>query len=200
MTAFPSSRPSAGSLRFGAGLALGLAAGCTAPPPAPLPQPQPGLVAAFEPEPFTGMLAAHARWRREVGTPDLVWSDAAATVAQGWADRLAQDDACKPSHSPAAARSGIWGENIYVYWRGGDYEGFRRSPAEVVDSWASEAKWYVHDANRCDAPHGQTCGHYTQVVSTLSTHVGCGRARCPHTEVWVCEYGPPGNFQGIPPW
>jgi hypothetical protein len=192
-----SSRPCAGSLRFGV-LAL-LAASCSSPPPTP---PAAGVEPArtAEPAPFVGMLAAHARWRHEVGTADLVWSDAGARVAQDWADHLARDNACQPAHSPIATREGIWGENIYGLWRGGKYDGYRKTPADVVDSWSSEKRWYVHDDNRCVAPAGETCGHYTQVVSTYSTHVGCGRARCPSAEVWVCEYGPPGNLQGAPPW
>jgi len=44
------------------------------------------------------------------------------------------------------------------------------------------------------------CGHFTQVISTYSTHVGCGRARCETAEVWVCNYSPPGNYKGVPPY
>ncbi|HKY90169.1 MAG TPA: CAP domain-containing protein [Nevskiaceae bacterium] len=202
MLVVPASRPCAGSRRLGVRALIAAAltglAGCTAPPPATPPSP-PGTRTS-EPEPFVGTLAAHARWRREVGTGDLVWSDAAARVAQGWADHLARDNACEPAHSPLAAREGIWGENVYSYWRGGTYDGYRRTPAAVVDSWASEKRWYVHASDRCVAPAGETCGHYTQVVSTYSTHVGCGRARCPSAEIWVCNYGPPGNLHGVPPW
>ena len=176
------------------GIALILCACAERQPASPPPAAAPG-----EPLEFAGMLAAHNRWRAEVGTPPLVWSQAAAQLAQSWADRLA-DEACVLRHNAEALSSGAWGENIFAMERGGDYPGFRRRPGQVVDSWASERQWYDADHHRCEAPPGQTCGHYTQVVSTYSTHVGCGRARCPRIEVWVCNYAPPGNFSDAAPF
>lgn len=154
---------------------------------------------AGEPSAFAGTLAAHNRWRRDVGTPPLVWSDAAARVAQRWSDELARRE-CKPSHSPGEERGRSLGENIYSYWRGGDYKGFRKTPQFVVNAWASEKQWYEHAGNDCRAPAGGACGHYTQVVSTYSTHVGCARSRAEACEVWVCNYSPPGNYRGVVPY
>lgn len=172
-----------------------LAAGCVA---AELEHPA-ILPAAGEPAAFAGMLAAHNHWRKQVGTPPLGWSDAAAQLAQRWADELASGE-CQPRHSPGEQRRRTWGENIYSYWRGGEYEGFRKTPAFIVDAWASERQWYTHPTNACAAPAGADCGHYTQVVSTTSTLVGCGRARAKACEVWVCNYSPPGNFRGVAPY
>lgn len=152
-----------------------------------------------EPDEFDGMLAAHNRWRRQIGTAPLVWSRSAAQVAQAWADELARRD-CRIGHSPGNDRRMTWGENIYSYWRGGRYEGWRKTPEFVVDRWVSEAQWYDRASNTCRAPQGEVCGHFTQVVSTYSTHVGCGRARCATAEVWVCNYAPPGNYRGVPPY
>lgn len=170
------------------------------PAAADLPPPSAAVAAYSEPVEFAGTLAAHSRWRQQVGTPDLVWSDAAARHAQDWADALARERTCEPAHSPGAARRQTLGENVFSYFRGGEYEGFRRSATYVVDSWGSEVRWYRAEGNRCEAPAGEVCGHYTQVVSTYSTHVGCGRARCPRAEVWVCNYAPPGNYQDVPPF
>ena len=64
----------------------------------------------------------------------------------------------------------------------------------------SEGRWYDRDTHTCNAPPGSVCGHFTQVVSTYSTHVGCGRARCKTAEVWVCNYAPPGNYKGVRPY
>lgn len=152
-----------------------------------------------EPEAFAGMLDAHNRWRRAVNTPSLGWSPAAARVAQAWADQLAQRE-CKISHSPGTERRVIWGENVYSYWRGGAYEGWRKAPDFVVDRWAGESQWYDPATHTCNAPRGSVCGHYTQIVSAYTTHVGCGRARCNSAEVWVCNYSPPGNYAGVPPY
>ncbi len=162
----------------------------------PVPEP---VASRGEPAEFIGMLAAHNRWRAEVGTPPLIWSDAAARLPQSWADQLA-GEGCELRHNPGVIASGAWGENIFGMERGGDYEGYRRNAVQVVDNWASERQWYDADNHRCSAPAGQTCGHFTQVVSTLSSHVGCGRARCERAEVWVCNYAPPGNFVGSAPF
>lgn len=159
----------------------------------------PALMPNGEPVEFAGMLEAHNRWRTQVGTPPLGWSQAAAAVAQQWADELAQRG-CEIRHSPGDERRTLWGENIYSYWRGGAYEGYRKTPEFVVDRWAAEGQWYDPATHGCSAPPGKVCGHFTQVVSTYSTHVGCGRARCESAEVWVCNYAPPGNYRGVNPY
>lgn len=152
-----------------------------------------------EPPDFAGVLEAHNHWRRQVDTPPLRWSNSAASVAQGWADELAKRG-CAISHSPGEERRLTWGENVFSYWRGGAYEGYRKTPEHVVDRWASEGQWWDNKTQTCKAPQGSVCGHFTQVVSTYSTHVGCGRARCGTAEVWVCNYSPPGNYKGVPPY
>lgn len=188
-------RPNDGRLLCGLGLLSCLTmAACTPPLPPAQVTTTPG-----EPAAFAGMLAAHNRWRADLGTPPLGWSPSAATYAQAWADELAAQD-CRISHSPASARGLVWGENVYGYRRGGNYDGFRRSPLQVVGMWASEQAWYDPQTHACEAPAGEVCGHYTQVVSTYSTHVGCGRARCKKAEVWVCTYAPPGNYDDAPPF
>jgi len=42
-------------------------------------------------------------------------------------------------------------------------------------------------------------GHYTQVIWKNTTEVGCGVARSNQGEIWVCNYNPPGNYQGQNP-
>jgi hypothetical protein len=212
---------SAPSIRTPIGLLLGLllgalAAGCATKKDEPAPEvaqpeetvevvperpsedveaPRPNV----EPPEFAGMVEAHNRWRRQVKVPDLDWSNAAAGVAQGWADELARRD-CQIAHSPGDERRMTWGENVFSYWRGSPYEGWRKTPEYVVDRWTSEGQWYDHETNTCNAPKGSVCGHFTQVISTYTTHVGCGRARCKSAEVWVCNYAPPGNYKGVAPY
>lgn len=169
-----------------------------APPPekeATSPAPRPNV----EPPDFAGLLEAHNHWRKQVGTPALSWSNSAADVAQAWADELVRRG-CQISHSTGDKRRLTWGENVFSYWRGGAYEGYRKTPEIVVDRWASEGRWYDNKTQTCKAPRGSVCGHFTQVISTYSTHVGCGRARCETAEVWVCNYSPPGNYKGVPPY
>lgn len=151
------------------------------------------------PAQFLGMIGAHNVWRREVGAPDLVWSAEAARWAQAWADELSKAE-CQVRHNPDPARREAYGENIYFYWSSRPYEGYRRDPATVVRSWADEQQWYDEENNQCNAPAGKTCRHYTQVVWSRSTAVGCGRARCDAAEVWVCNYSPRGNVIPVRPY
>jgi hypothetical protein len=53
------------------------------------------------------------------------------------------------------------------------------------------------------------CGHYTQIVWKTTTRLGCGVALCdqnspfmgfPKWEFWVCNYAPPGNYNGQRPY
>ena len=39
-------------------------------------------------------------------------------------------------------------------------------------------------------------GHFTQVVWRGTREVGCGHAQCNGNDIWVCQYDPPGNFEG----
>jgi len=144
------------------------------------------------------MVNRHNHWRGEVGAPNLRWSDSLATYAQAWADSLAKEG-CAVMHR----NQDQYGENL-------KWAGARRSrsgrrflqrvtPTQVVDEWADERQWYDYDTDRCQT--GQECGHYTQVVWAKTWEVGCGRAVCTDkSQVWVCNYSPPGNIVGEKPY
>lgn len=109
-------------------------------------------------------------------------------MAQGWADR------CEFKHS-----GGKYGENIYAS------AGANTTSQDVVDSWMGEADQYDYAANSCAG----TCGHYTQVVWRKSTKLGCALRDCTRNspfqgfdrwQFWVCNYDPPGNFNGEKPY
>jgi pathogenesis-related protein 1 len=72
------------------------------------------------------------------------------------------------------------------------------SAAEVVNLWVGEGRSYNRAANRC-AP-GAVCGHYTQVVWRSTRRLGCAVAHCADSEIWVCNYDPPGNYVGHRPY
>ena len=84
------------------------------------------------------------------------------------------------------------GENLT--WAAGTH----LTPAQVVASWVQEARSYTLSTNSC-AP-GAVCGHYTQVVWNRTRAVGCAIAQCNGSEVWVCNYSPPGNLNGAKPY
>jgi uncharacterized protein YkwD len=157
----------------------------TEPTPTPTPTADP-FAAAF--------VDAHNRARANVSPPakpalpPVRWSDELAASARAWAQR------CEFEHN---AKSD-YGENLAARTDQAD-------PATVVASWAVEAEHYDHRRNRCAS--GEVCGHYTQVVWRGSTTIGCAAARCSgggpfgggEWFMWVCNYSPPGNWQGERP-
>jgi pathogenesis-related protein 1 len=154
---------------------------------------------ALTPPEQSEMIAAHNRWRQAAGVPDIRWSPPLAATAQQWADNLKNQQSCKPSHSPA---SGM-GENLYwaspMRHSSGAVALQSINAAKVVDSWGSEKQDYDHAANTCAA--GKMCGHYTQVVWRSTTDIGCAKAVCSdQSQVWVCNYTPPGNWRGQRPF
>jgi len=158
------------------------ASGWCAPPPAVI-----SAGVTSEPPRFSGMVAAHNYARHAVGVPDLQWSADLANTAQRWAYQLgAQNCAMRHSGTP-----GI-GENLT--WASGQH----LSPTEVVATWVQEARSFNGATGAC-LP-GAVCGHYTQVVWRSTRFVGCGVVSCGNSEVWVCNYSPPGNYVGERPY
>ena len=148
------------------------------------------------------IVAAHNKWRAEVGAPPLRWSAEVAASAAQWAERL-QGRGCDAAHSPQDQRPGM-GENLF--WAsanmGSEGNSLQDIPsAQVVESWGSEKQWYDATANSCRAPANESCGHYTQVVWSKTEEVGCAAVVCADkAQVWVCQYKPAGNFNGERPF
>lgn len=143
--------------------------------------------AAGEPARYAGIVDGHNQARRAVGVPDLQWSDDLAGVAQRWADTLRGEN-CTMRHSQ---QHGI-GENLH--WRSGG----RDTPTSAIAGWLAEKQFFDPTTNTC-AP-GKVCGHYTQMVWRSTRFVGCGMTTCGNTELWVCNYSPPGNYVGQAPF
>jgi uncharacterized protein YkwD len=126
-----------------------------------------------------------------VSIPDLTWDPALASLAQDWANQVVGQNPV--SHRPADQRPGI-GENTYTAYSIG--APVNQSVAAAMQFWAGEQQYYNYDTNSCT--EGQQCGHYTQVVWSTTTQVGCGRAvssvNGAEYVVWVCNYAPAGNL------
>ncbi|MEL6180692.1 MAG: CAP domain-containing protein, partial [Myxococcota bacterium] len=127
-----------------------------------------------------------------------------ATFAQEWADELKRRG-CDLKHRPRQGGfSQRYGENLY--WGSAVLfaDGRRRSAStttleKVILGWASERAFY--DANNHTCASGKACGHYTQIVWSATKRVGCGWAKCEDlSQVWVCNYDPPGNVLGRRPF
>lgn len=71
--------------------------------------------------------------------------------------------------------------------------------ASVVDSWGNERDNYDMNSNTCASM--KVCGHFTQVVWWNTARLGCGKATgADGNDVVVCNYDPPGNFDGESPF
>ncbi|NXO71970.1 GLIP1 protein, partial [Phainopepla nitens] len=129
----------------------------------------------------------------------MTWDPDLAKTAKAWAKK------CMFKH------------NIYLKERGKVHPRFRTAGENIwtgsvsvftvktaLTSWYQEVEFYDYDTNGCS----KVCGHYTQVVWATSYKVGCAVQFCPTVEyisirnaaLFVCNYGPPGNYIGARPY
>jgi pathogenesis-related protein 1 len=145
------------------------------------------------------ILSSHNRVRARFHLQPLSWSPSLARFSKQWANHLKRSNGCKMQHRSHSD----FGENLFwaspYHWSDGTSEIQKVNSAFVVNEWAKEIRYYNYQANRCQP--GQQCGHYTQIVWKDSRKVGCGFSICPDkSQVWVCSYDPPGNWQGQRPY
>lgn len=130
---------------------------------------------------MTKVLDEHNRYRANHCAPALSWSDELAAAAQAWAERL-RDTGCQFEHS-----STKYGENLAAGTPG------HLPPEDVVRMWYDEIADYDFASGKFEA----STGHFTQVVWKSSTRLGCGMVSdCNGMDIWVCQYDPPGNYEG----
>ena len=157
------------------------------------------------PTAFKGTLASHNAVRAQLGLNPLRWSNKLAVYAQQWAKHQARTQNCLMQHRPHSAGpfKQIHGENLFwaspKRWSDGKIELQNISISGVVKAWASEVKDYDYQTNSCRI--GEQCGHYTQIVWRESQAVGCAKVVCADkSQLWVCNYNPPGNYVGEKPY
>ena len=147
------------------------------------------------------IVAAHNKWRAEVGVGKLSYSPELELSSQAWADHLKHSNHCQMRHSKPEGR---YGENLYwasaIIWSDGRRELQKVLAEKPVDSWGDEKADYDYATSSCKP--GKMCGHYTQMVWKTSTKVGCAYAVCEDSQeqVWVCQYQPAGNWVGSKPY
>lgn len=153
---------------------------------------------------MAGMTRAHNAARSELGLPQVAWSDDLAEFAREWAQYLADRNGCKMRHRlERGYNAQRYGENLYwasaLRLANDARKGQQISPHRVVSSWMRERQDYDQEQKRCH--WGKSCGHYTQVVWNTTRSIGCGMAICADlSQIWVCNYDPPGNYRGKAPY
>lgn len=132
------------------------------------------------PAALRGIVAAHNAKRARHCAPKLVWSSKLAAIAQRWATHLAEAG-CAFEHS-----RGDYGENLAAGTDGAF------DPETIVAMWYDEVEQY----DFAQPGFAMTTGHFTQLVWRGSRRLGCGTAVCKGVRTWVCNYDPPGNYEG----
>lgn len=144
-----------------------------------------------EPPELAGTLAAHNAARATKGLTPLSWDPALSAIAATWAAKCIDNEAPAGliDHNPG--RRGDYpdsvGENIYAS------SGSASGPA-AVESWMGEGADYDEATGNC--AEGKVCGHYTQVMWSKTTKLGCALYSCAglkYSSTVVCNYATAGN-------
>ena len=165
-----------------------------------------------ESEEAEAVLAQHNVYRCMHGVQHLVWDMAVAAKAQEWADTHSG------FHSTWQFRTtddGYYGEN----WASEEIS--ENAPLFQGTTLVDHVKDWYSEIERCDGPNGygttlkvrneagQPVGHYTQLVWSTTTRLGCGKSwaailypQAPErgyvNSTWhVCMYAEGGNEPGL---
>ena len=138
------------------------------------------------------ILAVHNSERAAVGVPPLVWSDSLAASSQTWAEYLLT------THQWVHSTNVPYGENLASFsW----FWGPTSPNGGGTPYWVVEKSNYVPGTpieHGTTGPNGGVYGHYTQMVWSTTTEIGCGVANDGGESKLVCHYSPPGNEVGKP--
>ncbi|XP_071721147.1 pathogenesis-related protein 1C-like [Rutidosis leptorrhynchoides] len=132
----------------------------------------------------TDYLNSHNSERSSVSVANIAWNATVAAYAQNYANQRIGDCSLVRSNGP-------YGENVAT--------GSGLTGINAVSLWIAEKSYYTYSTNTCASGH--VCSHYTQVVWSSSTQLGCARVQCNSGLYYViCNYYTPGNIAGQSPY
>jgi hypothetical protein len=135
------------------------------------------------------LLALHNRERAAVGAPPLAWDPQLAAAAAAYGPELARRG--RLAHSPAESRAGQ-GENLWMGTRGA------YSVEEMAGGWAEERRLFRPGTfpQVSSSGHWEDVAHYTQMIWTGTSRLGCAVHSSERWDFLICRYAPPGNVVG----
>jgi hypothetical protein len=137
------------------------------------------------------LLAAHNRERSAAGVPPLLWDEALAADAAGWAETLVETGQFEHSDDdpddPDPQGENLWlGTKAYY------------PPEAMVGMWIEEKKDFRPGAFPAVSRTGnyEDVGHYTQLMWRDTGSVGCAVRTGEEYDILVCRYRHAGNVDG----
>jgi|GEM_PF-1483095 hypothetical protein len=137
-----------------------------------------------------GILDVHNRERARLGSPLLRWNPTLEADATAYARQLASTGAL--AHASRAGRTGER-ENLSMGMRGW-------TAPQMMQNWIEEKRNFIPGIFPDISRTGQwsDVSHYSQMVWSTTTSIGCGQATGAQWEYLVCRYSPAGNIDGSP--
>lgn len=135
------------------------------------------------------ILDAHNGCRRGVSPTatnmlKMYWSDGLESAAQTWVNKCIVGHDNNDERRQSANIGAQVGQNFAQAW----------SWAQSIKLWHDEVQFFDYDTQATNTI-GETVGHYTQVVWSESSLVGCAMANCGTKKHYICNYAY-GNMQG----
>ncbi|MFL9840813.1 CAP domain-containing protein [Sphingomonas sp. ST-64] len=136
------------------------------------------------------MLTVHNAARDAVGQAPLAWDASLARDASAYARNLARRGAFEHSRQPVGPQA--QGENLWT----GTRSAYRYE--EMAQHWVDERRNYLNRPIPDISRTGKfiEAGHYSQIVWSTTTRVGCALASNRRDDYLVCRYAPAGNVYG----
>ncbi|NPV63869.1 MAG: serine protease [Methanotrichaceae archaeon] len=137
------------------------------------------------------ILDAHNKYRAQVNVTPLSWSDELAAQARKCAEYNAAEflPGGRQKHCPTPGS----GQNMAQAT-----SNLKMSLNQLVDRWGEEKKYFINGEFPSVSSTGspEAVGHYTQVIWSNTTQVGCARVNASGNDLLVCDYTPKGSVYG----